>query len=90
MPEVGFRYDAALVPISDMHGDIADAFAGLHPAHACWLRDNAVRHRVTVYCWPDFLARMMCNRIGTIVCEFEVIVESEFAERFAAIKNARG
>jgi hypothetical protein len=83
MPEA-FRYEPTILT---MQGDVVDAFANLYPDHAGWLRDHAVEHRVTVYCWPDFLARMMCNRIGTIVCEFEVTVDSAFAERFAAIKN---
>ena len=87
MPEVSFRYDAILVPVLDMHGDIADTFGTLYPDHALWLRDNAIDHRVTVYCWPDLLGRLIYNRIGTIVCEFEVFLADEFAERFAAIKG---
>lgn len=87
MSEVVFRYDAALLSIMDMHGDIAETFGAVYPAHALWLRENAVDHRVTAYCWPDLLARMVYNRIGTVVCEFEVVVADEFAERFAAIKD---
>lgn len=87
MAEVSFRYDAALVSVLEMHGDIADTFGTLYPEHAGWLRDNAVDHRVTVYCWPDLLGRMIYNRIGTIVCEFEVVVAEEFAVRFAAVKD---
>ena len=86
MADVSFRYEPTLVPRC-IQGEVLAAFAALHPEHARWLQDNAGDYRVTGYQWPELLGRMMHNQIGMIVCEFEVIIADEFAERFALVKD---
>lgn len=87
MVEVSFRYQPTLVPLSQSL-QVDAAFAALYPEHTRWLRENAVDHRVTGYQWPELMGRMVYNQIGMIVCEFEVFLGEEFAERFAVIKDA--
>lgn len=72
-----------LLPLNTQGADAA-LFATYYPEQDRWLREHG-DFQVSVYRWPEFLARIMCDRIGMTVWEFEVRLTAELADAFARV-----
>lgn len=88
MSEVMFRYQRLLPIASD--ADDLQLFTAHYPTEANWLRANGGALRISVYCWPEFVARYVCDRLGMTVFEFDIWLEPQIAERFGNAFNKRG
>lgn len=88
MSEVLFRYQRVLPTASDADDD--HLFALHYPIEANWLRANGGAVRISVYRWPEFIARYVCDHLGMTVFEFDVWLEQQIAEQFGTTFDKRG
>jgi hypothetical protein len=84
MTETLFRCQA-LLPVSQFALADAEVFAALYPERSQWLQQQAVPFRVSCYRWPEILSRLLHHRIGMTVCELQIAMAGEIAERFAEL-----
>lgn len=88
MSEVMFRYQRILPIASD--ADDFRLFAKHYPTEANWLRANGGAVRMSVYRWPEFVARYVCEQLGMTVFEFDIWLEPQIAEQFTDAFDKRG
>lgn len=88
MSEVMFRYQKLLPSTAD--GDDGLLFAKYYPTEANWLRTHGEALRISVYRWPEFIARYVCDHVGMTVFEFDIWLDQQIAERFGDTFNKRG
>lgn len=89
MPDMMFRYQRLLPTASniDEHGLL---FAQHYPKEANWLHAHGGALRISVYQWPEFIARYVCDHLGLTVFEFDIWLDQAIAEQFAATFDKRG
>jgi len=77
-----FRYPPIIVP-ANLPDDAI--FAKMYPMHHRWLYEQGAKFEVNSYRWPELLSRLLSRRIGTVVCELQVVVADPFADGFAKL-----
>ena len=77
MSDITLRYP----PIPLTRGcDDREAFALGFPDMHNWLCHNAIPFRLSVYRWPEMMARLLGNGLGTTIYEIEIILADNYAK----------